>query len=130
MTAEPTSPFLFSAMNASCAPGAVLISALSSSFLSGIESNPDVPAQVPSSAQTHLAGGVPFISDDALGDALSEAGVENQTANAIVEDNEQARIDALRASLSVLAIVAMLALFVTRGIPSRQPVAQSPGPSS
>lgn len=110
--------------------GAVLISTLTSSFLSGIETNPDVPAQVSSSAQTHLAGGVPFVSDDELGDALSEAGVENQSANAIVEDNKQARIDALRVSLSVLAIVAMLALFVTRGIPSRQPAAQSSGPSS
>ena len=41
--------------------GAVLISALSTSFFSGIQQNPDVPAEVSSQAEVELAGGVPFI---------------------------------------------------------------------
>ena len=43
--------------------GAVLISALSTSFLTGIEENPDVPKAVSAQAQVQLGGGVPFISD-------------------------------------------------------------------
>src|ERR1700761_4250599 len=46
--------------------GAIVIAALSSSFLSGVEQNPAVPAPVKSHAQTNLAGGVPFLSDHEL----------------------------------------------------------------
>ena len=104
--------------------GAVLISGLTSSFFAGIEENPDIPQDLSSRAQVDLAGGVPFIPDDELDAALAEAGVTGETADAVVEENEAARLDGLRAALSVLALISLLALFVTRGIPTRQPGAQ------
>ena len=55
--------------------GAVLISALTSSFFTGIESNPAVPKDLSSKAQTELTSGVPFISDADLEAALEDAGV-------------------------------------------------------
>ena len=45
-----------------------------------------------------------------------------KTADAIVTENANARIDGLRSSLSLLALVALLALFATRHIPAEQPV--------
>jgi len=39
--------------------GAVLISALSSSFFNGIQNNPKVPENVASKAQVELAAGIP-----------------------------------------------------------------------
>ncbi len=104
--------------------GAVLISGLTSSFFAGIEENPDIPQDLSSQAQVDLAGGVPFIPDDDLDAALSDAGVTGETADAVVEENEAARLDGLRAALAVLALISLLALFVTRGIPTRQPGAQ------
>jgi len=100
--------------------GAVLISALSTSFFSGIEGNPDVPEQVSTEAQVELAGGVPFLSDDDLQAALDEAGVDSTTAAAIVDENSEARIDALRTSLSLLGLMALLAVFVAGSLPTRQ----------
>jgi len=44
-----------------------------------------------------------------------------KTADAIVAENASARIDGLRSSLSLLAIVALIALFATRRIPAQQP---------
>ena len=41
-------------------------------------------------------------------------------AQAVIDDNEQARIDALRAALAVLALAALLALFAARSLPTRQ----------
>ncbi len=35
--------------------------------------------------------------------------------------NEQARLDGLRAALALLAIVAVIALFFTKRIPTKQP---------
>ncbi|GAA2137625.1 MFS transporter [Nocardioides koreensis] len=101
--------------------GAVLISALTSSFFTGIQDNPDVPADLAAQAETELASGVPFVSNDQLESGLRDAGVEGSTAQAVIDDNEHARIDALRAALAMLAVAALLALFVARSLPTRQP---------
>ncbi len=103
--------------------GAVLISALTASFLAGVQNNPAVPSDLAAKAQVELAGGIPFMSDKDLQTQLSKAGVPAKTADAIVEENAKARIDGLRASLSVLAVIALIALFFSRRIPTKQPSA-------
>ncbi|MFL5823609.1 MAG: MFS transporter, partial [Solirubrobacteraceae bacterium] len=105
--------------------GAVLISALTASLATGIQNNPEVPDRVKSEAQTQLVSGVAFISDKDLQSALDEAGVSPMTADAIVEENADARLDALRSSLSVIGIIALIAMICTFGIPERQPAAES-----
>jgi hypothetical protein len=107
--------------------GAVLISALTTSFLTGVQNNPAVPKDLAAKAHVELAGGVPFLSDKDLRTALDKAKVPPQTADAIVEENATARIDGLRASLSVLAVIALIAMFFTRRIPTQQPSA-APAP--
>jgi hypothetical protein len=106
--------------------GAVLISALTASFFTGIQGNPAIPAEVSSNAQVKLAGGIPFISDADLRKALQDAGVPAATADAAVAENEQARLAGLRASLAVLALFALLAFVFASGIPTRQPGAAPP----
>jgi MFS family permease len=101
--------------------GALIISALTASFLTGIENNPAVPDRVTSQAETQLAGGAPFISDSQLETALDDAHVPPRTANAIVDENESARIDGLRTALAVLAVFALIALVFSRQIPTVQP---------
>ena len=64
---------------------------------------------------------MPFISDADLRAALDQADVSEETATAALEANQQARLDGLRAALVVLAVVALLALFSARRIPTRQP---------
>jgi MFS family permease len=113
--------------------GAVLISALTSSFLTGIKDNPAVPENLSSQAQVELAGGVPFISDKQLSQALADAQVDEATAAAIVAENEEARLDGLRASLFVLALIALVSLFLSGNLPTRQPIADvvdEPGTTS
>jgi MFS family permease len=100
--------------------GAVLISALTSSFFSGIANNPAVPDDLSSKAQVELAGGIPFISDADLNAALDDAGVPPKTADAIVDENADARLAGLRAALSVLGAIALIALFFSGRIPNRQ----------
>ena len=101
--------------------GAVLITSLTASFLSGIAENPDVPPQVSSQATVELASGIPFISDADLETALEEAGATPAVTQAVVDENEQARLDGLRAALALLALIAVVALFFTRRIPQHQP---------
>ncbi|NPD06543.1 MFS transporter [Nocardioides sp. zg-1308] len=105
--------------------GSVLIGALTASLVQGIQDNPDVPASVSMSASVELSGGVPFVSTADLEAALSDADVAGATADAVVEENESARIAGLRASLAILALLATVALFLTRFVP-RSPVGRLP----
>jgi MFS family permease len=106
--------------------GAVLISALTASLVTGIQNNPNIPARVKSEAQTQLASGVAFVSDKDLEAALHEAHVPPKTADQIVAENADARLAALRSSLSVIALIALLALFFGGRIPDRQPTGTLP----
>jgi hypothetical protein len=68
---------------------------------------------------------VPFVSDQDLETALVDANVPPETASAVVDENEQARIEGLRSALAMLALISLLALLFTRGIPTVQPGAQA-----
>lgn len=99
--------------------GSILIATLTGSVLAGIEDNPAVPASVAERASTELADGVPFLSTPQLQDALTSAGVTGQPADAVVEINADARLDALRVALAVTALLAITALFATGLLPRR-----------
>jgi hypothetical protein len=103
--------------------GAIVIAALSSSFLTGVEENPSVPATVKARASTELSGGIPFLSDEELETALDEARVSPRGSDEIVEENEEARLVGLRSALAVLALLALVGLVTTGRIPTRQPAA-------
>jgi disulfide bond formation protein DsbB len=105
--------------------GSVLIASLTASLVAGIQENPAVPAEVKQKATVELSSGVPFLSDRDATSALKEAGVTGETASAIVEENAKARLDALRISLAVIAVVAATALFFAGAIPTRQPGADA-----
>jgi MFS family permease len=101
--------------------GAIVISALSASFLTGVQENPAVPERVKAQATSELSGGVPFLSDEELETALDDARVPPRATDAIVEENETARLVGLRSALAVLALLALVGLFLTRRIPTTQP---------
>ena len=107
--------------------GSILIATLSASFLRGIGENPAVPEELSTQASVEFASGIPFVADDDLEATLLASGVEADVAPAVVEENAEARIVALRVSLSVLALTVLLALFFTRGIPSIQPADEAAG---
>jgi MFS family permease len=101
--------------------GSVLIASLTATLLTGIENNSAVPPDVKQRANVELSSGVPFLSDKDLEAALEQAGVTGDTATAIVDENATARLRALRAALTVIALVAAFALLFSGAIPTRQP---------
>jgi MFS family permease len=101
--------------------GAVLISALTSSFFTNIADNPKVPERVVTQAQVELTSGVPFVSDADLKNALDDAHVTPSVADAVVEENANARIDGLRAALAVLGLFSLIAFVAARRLPKVQP---------
>ena len=65
--------------------------------------------------------GVPFVSDTALSQGLTAAGVAPATTQELLALNAEARLIGLRSALFVVALAATLALFFTGWVPTRQP---------
>ena len=105
--------------------GSILIAGLTGAFIQGIQTNPAVPAEVASEAEVELAAGIPFVSDKDLESALRENDVPDDQAEIVLDQYEEARIAGLREGLAVLAIIALVALYLTRLIPDAA-VADSP----
>lgn len=111
---------LGSSMGAALA-GSILIAVLASSFLTSVEQNPAIPAEVKSQAAVELQSGVTFLSDAGLKAALDAAGTNEEVARAALKANADARLAGLRAALAILAFASVLALFFTSRIPRTQP---------
>ncbi len=101
--------------------GSLLIAVLTASFLMHIEASSAVPQSVKDKAKTELAAGIPFMSDKQLEAATKEAGASSEVTTAALDANAEARLDGLRAGLTVLCVIAAAGLFFVGAIPTRQP---------
>jgi len=101
--------------------GSILMAALATAAIRGIQESPDIPQEVKGAASVQLAGSVPFLSDADLSAQLQATGVPADTAAAILEVNREARIDGLKAALAAVAFFGVVALFFTGRIPSAPP---------
>jgi MFS family permease len=107
--------------------GAMLIAGVTSAFTANIQENPAIPEVTKERAEVRLAGGVPFASDADLQEALDESRTAPATADEALDDYRDARLSGLRISLAALALLTLLALYFTGGIPTHQPRAGPAG---
>jgi MFS family permease len=99
--------------------GSIMIAVLTSSFIANVQENPDVPGSVKQQASVELVGGIPFMSDADLEEAMKEAGQPDEITQAALDANAEARIAGLRTAFAVLAVLACLALFFTQRLPTK-----------
>jgi EmrB/QacA subfamily drug resistance transporter len=109
--------------------GSFLFATLATSFATNIQQSSAIPDRVKAEAHVEIAGGVPFISDADLKEALDEAGARSSTTDAALEAYQEARIVGLRSALAILALIALLALFLAQRIPKTQPHAAAAAPT-
>jgi MFS family permease len=99
--------------------GSLLIASLSAAFLTNIAASDAIPPAAKEQAKVELAGGVQFVSDADLEAALEDAGATEATTEATLDAYADARLDGLRAALAILAVLAVVALFLAQSIPTR-----------
>jgi hypothetical protein len=107
--------------------GSLLFATLTTSFVTNIQQNPDIPNRVKEKATTQLTGGIPFVSDADLEKALDQTHLRSKTTDAAIASYQNARLDGLRAALGILAVMAIVALLLAGRIPTVQPGKESPG---
>lgn len=105
--------------------GAILLAVVTTAFIANVQENPDVPDSVKQQASVELVGGIPFMSDADLEEAMKEAGQPEDVTQAALEANADARIEGLRSAFAILAVFACVALFFTQRL-STTPVGGGP----
>ncbi len=102
--------------------GAIVLMGLTSTFISNVEHDPRISADV--SAQVGVAAGsnTNFVSSTQVEAAAKQSGLDQATTAALVEDYESAQLRSLKAGLLAAALLALISLGFTRELPHQRPV--------
>lgn len=91
--------------------GTVLLFSLGNGISSSLSSSPTFQSAVESSESVSVSSSVEFVSNEQLSTAIDESGEFNEEEKAaLIDINSEARLKALKASLAVAAVFALLAL--------------------
>jgi MFS family permease len=99
--------------------GAVLIAALTSGFTARIAENSAVSPPVRERVAQVAEKGIPVVPVDDVEQAVLDAGVPREEAQAIADDYGDAQLQGLKRAIGAVAIFAFLALWFTRGLPGK-----------
>jgi len=102
--------------------GAIVLMGLTSTFISNVEHDSRISAEV--SAQVGVAAGsnTNFVSSTEVEAAAQKAGLDSATTTALVDNYESAQLRSLKAGLLAAALLALISLGFTRELPHDRPV--------
>ena len=102
--------------------GAIVLMGLTSAFISNVEHDPRISADV--SAQVGVAAGsnTNFVSSTQVEAAAKKAGLDEASTAALVDDYESAQLRSLKAGLLAAALLALVSLGSTKELPHDRPV--------
>lgn len=98
--------------------GAIVIGALSTLFLQGIEQADQVGPAVKQQAAIELSGGVEFVSVAQVEEALATTELSSAEQEAILDSYESAQLGALSIGMVGLSLIVLLTLFLTSRLPN------------
>jgi MFS family permease len=111
--------------------GAIVLTGLTTTFLGNVTSNEQISDDVAEQVATEVNKGVSFVASDDVQAAAVDAGLDDATATALVDDYEDAQLESLKAGLLVAFVIALAALAFTGNLPRRRPGAVAPtGPEA
>jgi len=99
--------------------GAVLISALTSGFVSRVEQNPAISSSTQEAVKKSARQGIPVASVDDVQNAAEQQGVPKAEAEALADDYGDAQLQGLKRAIGAVGIFALLSFWFTRGLPGR-----------
>jgi MFS family permease len=100
--------------------GSVLLLGLLNGFSLRIQQNPDVPPDVKAQISKATETGIPIVTTDQADQALLDAGLKPADATAVTNDYADAQLKALKTSMLVVALLAVLSFWFTRRLPGRR----------
>jgi len=101
--------------------GAIVLTGLTSGFVTTVQADPRISAEVSAQVGVAVEGGLDFVSADQIRAAAQKAGLDPATTAALVEDYSKAQLGSLKVGLLTAALLALLALMSTRELPHDPP---------
>ena len=101
--------------------GAIVLVGLTGAFVSTVSSDKRISSEVAAQVSIAASSNVNFVSSDEVRKAAEQAGLDDETTQAIVEDYGQAELRALKAGLLTAGLLALVALAFTRELPHVKP---------
>jgi MFS family permease len=98
--------------------GAIVLSGLTSTFISTIQQDERISAEVAAQVGVAAESGVDFVSSTDIEVAAQASGLDAATTAAVVDDYEAAQLQALKAGLLAAALIALASLAFTGNLPS------------
>ena len=101
--------------------GAIVLSGLTTGFVSNISTDERISSEVSEQVSVAIGSGIDFVSADQIQAAAEDAGLDEPTTEALVDDYESAQLQALKVGLLAAALLALLSLAFTRDLPHGPP---------
>jgi MFS family permease len=98
--------------------GGILLSSLTTGFQKSVAADPSIPPSVQQLVAEKTDAGVQVIPESAAVAAAEDAGLSPKEVQQVADHYMDAQVDGLRLSLAIVAILALLALLLTAGLPS------------
>ena len=101
--------------------GAIVLVGLTGAFVSNVQADKRISAEVATQVGVAAGSGVNFVSTEEVQKAAQEAGLDEAMTQALVEDYSQAELLALKAGLLAAGLLALISLAFTRELPHVKP---------
>ena len=99
--------------------GAILLTSLTSSFVSRVSENPALPQDVKTSITAQAEKGIDIVPVEQVQKAALDAGLPPDQADALATDYGNAQLDGLKKALLGVALLAAAGLYFTRRLPNK-----------
>ena len=110
--------------------GSIVLSGLTNGFVSSIEDNSTLDEGLRTAIVASASSGVDFSTVSDVEQRLRGAGLDTESTAVVVDSYSDAQLRALRAGLLGGAALALLALLVTKNLPSTVPEDDGMDPSA
>ena len=101
--------------------GAIVLAGLTGAFVNQVESDTRIADEVSAQVSVAAQPGIDFVDSSQIEAAAAQADIDERTGAAIVDDYETAQLQALKAGLLAAALLALVSLAFTGGLPHESP---------
>jgi hypothetical protein len=101
--------------------GALVLTGLTGAFVRNVTADERIAEDVAAQVSVAAGTGIDFVASDQVEAAVTQAGIDDDQTQAIVDDYEQAMLQALKAGLLAAAFLALVSLATTKGLPDEVP---------
>ncbi len=100
--------------------GAIVITGLIASFTGNVAADPRLSAEVSQQLELKLSAGGSFVPAEQVASEAREAGLDAEEASALVDNYEDAQINALKTAFLFAAFLTVASFWATRRLPERR----------